>query len=391
MTQPCYSDFAGYDDTSPAKRQTQGPQAPMTSRDEFEQRKRALVREYGLGSNAIGLLQSATTLVPLACLSMAATWGLEHNAIVAGVAIVGVTLWLVRVFVMMHECGHGALFASRQLNRWFGFLFGVISGMPQYVWAQHHDFHHRHNGNWERYRGPLSTLSTDEFAALSLPQQQRYRRMRSIVLAPFGGFMYLIFNPRINWLKGNFALVAHVLRGGDRASFKSPHWKTWREYRHMTANNVVLLSLWAALSSAVGTGTFFALYLPTLSVAGGVGIMLFTVQHNFDQSYAAPSGTWDYDKGALHGTSFLVLPAWLNWMTSNIGYHHVHHLSAAIPNYRLAECHARNVDLFADVPRVTLRQVPAAVSCILWDQRAERIISFGEYEQLARVRRRNAN
>jgi acyl-lipid omega-6 desaturase (Delta-12 desaturase) len=354
----------------------------MKSGDEFEQRKRALVRAYGFSSDAIGLLQSATTLIPLACLSYAAVWGVQHNWLVAGVSTIGITLWLVRVFVMMHECGHGALFASRRLNRGLGFVFGVISGMPQYVWAQHH----RNNGNWERYRGPLATLSTDEYAALAPAQQQRYRRMRSVALAPLGGFMYLIFSPRFNWLKGSLALLVHALRGHRLIDFQTSHWKNWREFRHMTANNVVLLALWLAFSSTVGAGTFFALYLPTLSIAGGIGILLFTVQHNFDQSYAAPIATWDYDKGALHGTSFLVLPAWLNWITGNIGYHHVHHLSAAIPNYRLAECHANNAELFVDVPRIQLHEVPAAAGCILWDKRAERIISFREYELAARHR-----
>lgn len=353
----------------------------MASSDEFEQRKRALVREYARSSNRVGWLQTATTLLPLAVLAWLAVWGVDNNVPVALAAAVGITLLLLRVFVMMHECGHGALFANRHLNRALGFVFGVISGMPQYVWAQHHDFHHRHNGNWERYRGPLATLSTNEYAALSPIGRQQYRRMRSIWLAPVAGFLYLIFHPRINWLKGNLNFLGHVLRGRAPRTFATKHWKNWREYGHMSANNVTLLGAWGGLSELVGPSTFFSLYLPTLSIAGGLGIVLFTVQHNFNQSYAAPTATWNYDQGALRGTSFLMLPHWLNWFTANIGYHHVHHLSAAIPNYRLIACHNANADLFVEVPRITLTEVPAAVGCMLWDPRKERIISFTQYER----------
>lgn len=358
----------------------------MTALEELQRRKLAIIRAYSASSNVTGLIQSATTLLPLAALCPLAAWGFTHDVRVTVLASVGITLLLLRVFSLMHECGHGALFSSRALNRGFGFVYGVISGMPQYVWSQHHDYHHRNNGNWEKYRGPLTTLSTHEYAALSPAQQKRYRRMRHLAFAPLAGFVYLIFNPRVNWLKGNLQLLGHLLRGRGPAEFQTRHWKTWREYRHMTANNLVLLSSWVVLSQLVGTGNFFAVYLSTLSISGGVGILLFTVQHNFDQSYAAPTATWNYDQGALHGTSFLVLPAWINWCTANIGYHHVHHLSSAIPNYRLVACHKENAELFVDVPRITLRQVPAAVSCLLWDPDAERIISFSEYERKAAVR-----
>src|SRR5262249_34843390 len=109
-------------------------------------------------------------------------------------------------------------------------------------------------------------------------------------------------------------------------------------------------------------------------------IALFTVQHNFRHSYASGDEGWDYDAAAMEGTSFLVLPGWLNWFTANIGYHHVHHLSASIPNYRLARCHAENLHLFSDVPRIRLAEVPEAVTHILWDTAARRLVSVAEFE-----------
>jgi len=146
-------------------------------------------------------------------------------------------------------------------------------------------------------------------------------------------------------------------------------------------NNVVLLSLWALMCGAFGTMRFFTIYLLSASLAGGVGVVLFTVQHNFDHSYASDSRHWDYETGAIRGTSFLILPRWLNWFTANIGYHHVHHISSRIPNYRLVGCHNEYRHLFADVTRLKLSQVPEALKCILWDTRIQRIISVAEYRR----------
>ncbi|MGL6112343.1 MAG: fatty acid desaturase, partial [Rubrivivax sp.] len=123
-----------------------------------------------------------------------------------------------------------------------------------------------------------------------------------------------------------------------------------------------------------------------LSLAGGAGIALFTVQHNFENSYASGNAGWDYHRAALEGTSFLVLPAWLNWFTANIAYHHVHHLSARIPSYCLAACHEENASLFAKVARIHLAQVPHALHCILWDKAARRIVSVAQAHAQAALR-----
>ncbi|MDR3417558.1 MAG: fatty acid desaturase [Nevskia sp.] len=116
------------------------------------------------------------------------------------------------------------------------------------------------------------------------------------------------------------------------------------------------------------------------ALAGGAGIVLFTVQHNFERSYASGDQNWDYDTAAIHGTSFLALPAWLNWFTANIGYHHVHHLCARIPNYRLAACHAEHAHLFGAVKRLTLADIGPSLKFVLWDPGSRRIISVAEHE-----------
>jgi omega-6 fatty acid desaturase (delta-12 desaturase) len=363
----------------------------VSSIDCVKQQKRAMIGRYTKSDNLKGLTQVLMTLVPLALLWWAAiACAAVSYWLVAG-AIPLITLFTVRVFGLMHECGHGSLFRSRRLNRAVGFLLGVVSGMPQYVWSQHHNYHHAHNGNWEKYRGPYSTRSVDEYAAMTGVQRCMYRQKCSIAAAPLAGFIYLIFNPRFTWLKGSLGLVSHIARNKaarpdstlreHAASYETRHWKSAREHWHMFWNNIVLLSLWVSMCYACGTALFFSIYLLSLSIAGGAGIVLFTVQHNFEHAYASDSQRWDYDTGAIEGTSFLVLPRWLNWFTVSIGYHHIHHLSANIPNYCLVECHDEYQHLFPHVTRVKLSQVYGALKCILWDTRAQRIISVAEYRQ----------
>jgi acyl-lipid omega-6 desaturase (Delta-12 desaturase) len=361
----------------------------MTSMLGLKQRLPDLIRRHATPNDARALAESLATLIPMAVLWWAAILSLEISRWLTAAVVLLLTLFSIRGFVLMHECGHGSLFRSRRLNFSFGFIFGVLCGMPQYVWSKHHAFHHAHNGNWEKYRGPLTTASTDEYAAMSEKQRRIYRYTRHIAVAPAGGFVYLLLNPRVNWIKGSVAFVAHVARRKlaapgvplreHAASFRTPCWTTAAEYRHMAWNNVVFLSACVLMSAAVGVVPFLSIYVASVSLAGAVGLVLFTVQHNFEHSYAANTARWDYDAGAMRGTSFLVLPRWLNWFTASIGYHHVHHLSACIPFYRLATCHRENDELFADVTRLTLRQVPGALRCILWDTRAERIISIAEH------------
>jgi omega-6 fatty acid desaturase (delta-12 desaturase) len=223
-------------------------------------------------------------------------------------------------------------------------------------------------------------------------QQRIYEGKCSIVLAPFAGLIYVIINPRLNWLKGSLDFVGHFIRHKIAkpdasiemiaASFEPRYWRTSREYWHMFWNNLVLLSGWSLMCSGFGAVRFFSLYLTSASLAAGVGVILFTVQHNFEHSYASEGRNWNYDKGAIEGTSFLVLPRWLNWFTANIAYHHIHHISAKIPNYRLVGCHKENEDLFAGVRRVRLSEIPGALRYILWDRKMRRIISVAEYQQM---------
>ena len=363
----------------------------MSSIRRIKEQKRAIIRRYTQANNVKALTQVLTALAGFALVWWVALWSVDVSRWLTVIAMAGIILFALRVFTLMHECGHGSLFRTQSLNHGFGFLLGVLSGMPQYVWSRHHSYHHAHNGDWDKYRGLYTTLSVDEYAAMTAAQQLMYRRKCNLAVAPFAGFIYLVFNPRFTWLKGSIGLVGHLVRRkvaqpnvslkAHAASFETRYWQSRKEYWHMFWNNVALLSIWGLMCWSFGATRFFTIYLISASLAGGAGIVLFTVQHNFRHSYASDSTHWDYDAGAIEGTSFLIFPRWLNWFTANIAYHHIHHLSAKIPNYRLIKCHDENRQLFTDVTRVKLWQVPSALKYILWDTRAAQIISVAEYRQ----------
>src|SRR6185369_16900224 len=292
--------------------------------------KRGLNRRYAKADDAKGVTQVVTTLLCLALAWVVAVRSVAVSLWLTAAATGVISLFTLRAFALMHECGHRSLFRTQRLNRAFGFVLGVVTGMPQYVWSQHHDYHHAHNGDWEVYRGPYATPSVTEYAAMTDIQQRLYRLKCHIAAAPFVGFVYLIFNPRFTWIKGSIGLASHVVARrvappdlslrSLAADFKTRYWQSVREYRHMLWNNVVLLSVWALMCWGIGSVRFFAIYLISVSLAGGAGILLFAVQHNFEHAYASDTKSWDRDVGTIYGTSFLILPNWLYWFTANIGY-----------------------------------------------------------------------
>jgi len=362
--------------------------------------RRVLLQRHSLLCDKTGLSQAIVTLLCLAAI-WAGVWVIDRSVMLSPLAKVASTLalaalmslFLLRVFVLMHECGHASLFKSDRFNRVFGFVFGVVAGMPQAVWSRNHQYHHTTNGNWDRYRGPMNVIKVDEYHRLSQAQQRRYRYSRNLLCAPLGGLLYLVIWPRINWLRASMRLVQRItickvanptvsLRSIAR-EFQTPYCTSLEDYGHMFWNNLALLCWWAAMSWALGPLLFFACYIGALSLAGGGAIVLFTVQHNFEHSYASEATGWDRNLGILEGTSFLQLPGWLNWFTANIAYHHIHHLCARIPNYRLAAGHLDRQCHFAGVQRIGLKQIPASLRYILWDAGTCRLVSVAEAGKVA--------
>lgn len=364
----------------------------MNNIDQLKAEKNTIAKKYAKSNNLTALYQTLSTIIPyfllfyLAIESLSVSWWL--SAAFTGLLI----LFLMRVFMMMHDCGHESLFRQSILNKFVGFVMGVLCGIPQYVWSRHHAYHHSTNGNWNKYRGPLSVLSTDEYAQLSSKKKKSYQNSRNILLAPMGGFMYFIFNPRYTWVKGSLDFVVYFLltkisntslsAREIMDNFNTRYWSTWKEYQHMTANNVVLLTGTGLAGWYFGWLNFLPVYVIAISLSGALGIILFTIQHNFEGSYASGDEGWDYYTAAIEGTSYLDLPKILHWFTADIGYHHVHHLLSKIPNYNLVRCHKEYAHLFESVKRIRLADAGKAFQYILWDGDSRKMVSVAEYDAL---------
>jgi omega-6 fatty acid desaturase (delta-12 desaturase) len=313
-------------------------------------------------------------------------WSLTHQPLLVLPVLVLQVLFMARCFSLMHDCGHESLFRNRRANRWVGFLLGVVAGIPQLPWSRGHAFHHRHNGDWQKYKGPSALISTESFAGLSPTQQRLYSWLRHPLMLFPGGFFYLVIKPRLALLLGVIDLIPWLVAQLQRApkanlftlleQHNSRHWHSPREGVDLFWNNIAVLCFWLVMGTWVGPGHFWSLYVPLMTCGAALFICVFFVQHNFPDSYAHRSEGWSPMAGVLEGTSDLDLPPLLNWFTADIGCHAIHHLCEAIPNYRLRACQHRNAALLTGVKRLRLPDIYGCFAYILWDPDAARLTTI---------------
>jgi acyl-lipid omega-6 desaturase (Delta-12 desaturase) len=335
--------------------------------------------------------QILNTVVPYVCLWFLAVRAAAISVWLLPPIIVLMTLFSVRCFSLMHDCGHYSLFSSKKVNRWIGFVLGVINAIPQYPWSRDHAYHHKTNGDWERYRGVADFLSTEEFAKLSPKDRQTYQFIRQPIMAIPGGFFYLAIAPRLALILGIYDLIRHVLTclkqnsGMNLAQMfsthKSKHWQSATEFWDLLLNNICVISSWIILSHLLGAGFFFSVYSIVLTLSAVIFISVFFVQHIFEDSYAHQTESWDYLRGAIEGSSYLELPKILNWFTADIGYHNIHHLSERIPNYHIKACHYQNIHLLSNVKTLRIGDMLACSKFILWDAASNRLVSIESFSQ----------
>ncbi len=340
-------------------------------------------------SNLRASWQILNTVVPYGALWVLVDWCWPRYPLLLLPAMGLMVLLLARCFSLMHDCGHYSLFRSRKANRVFGFLLGILSAIPQYPWSRGHAYHHKHNGDWEKYQGPSALVSTSAFDELSSGQQRFYGVLRHPLMLFPGGFFYLVIKPRLALLLGLAGFLSHLwtgLRGPSRQglgaivrSYHSRHWYTPAEFWDLLFNNIAVIASWWAMAHWLGAGLFWSIYTPVMACAAAIFICIFFVQHNFPDSYAHATEGWDEMAGVLEGTSDLELPALLNWFSADIGCHAIHHLSAKIPNYRLRGCQERNQHLLAGVTRLSLADIPDCFSYILWDPEACRLTTIAAH------------
>jgi omega-6 fatty acid desaturase (delta-12 desaturase) len=269
--------------------------------------------------------------------------------------------FLARLFIIFHDCGHGSFFRSRRLNDVVGTISGFLVFTPYYQWRHHHAIHHASSSDLDRRGvGDVWTLTVDEYLAASRRTQLAYRIYRHPLVMFFIGPLAIF-------------LVAHRLVGRDSRP---------RERRSVQLTNLALLLVLVAVHFTIGLKAFVLVQLPILAVAGSAGVWLFYVQHQFEDSYWHNHQGWDYVSAALKGSSFYRLPKVLQWFTGSIGFHHIHHLSPRIPNYRLEACHYEN-PLFQQVEPVTIRGSLKSLNFRLYDERGRRMVGFSHLRHLA--------
>ena len=268
--------------------------------------------------------------------------------------------FLVRLFMIQHDCGHGAFFRHRLANDWVGRVLGVLTLTPYDFWRRTHAIHHASSGNLDqRGIGDIDTLTVREYLALSRWGRLRYRLYRHpIVMFGIGPAYLFILQHR---------LPVGLMRRG------------WQPWLSTMATNAAIAAVIGTLIWFIGIGSFLLVHLPIMLLAASVGVWLFYVQHQFEDTFWAEDRTWNVHTAALHGSSHYDLPAVLRWFSANIGVHHVHHLCSRIPYYRLPDVLREHPELVA-TGRLTLIESLRCVRLVLWDERKRRLISFREMD-----------
>jgi omega-6 fatty acid desaturase (delta-12 desaturase) len=262
--------------------------------------------------------------------------------------------FLVRVFVVFHDCVHGSLFPSRRANTWVGRVLGLLVLSPFRCWRREHVGHHATAGDLDRRGvGDVETLTVAEYQARPWRGRLAYRLFRHpLVMFGLGPVFAMLIEPRLV-RRGTPSRMRNSVLGIDAA----------------------LVVIVAALCWLIGWEDLLIVWAPAALLAGSVGIWLFYVQHQFEDAYWQRQDEWSYAEAALRGSSYLKLPKLLQFFTGNIGLHHVHHLNARIPNYNLQRAHDDNA-IFAAVPPVSIRDGVRAVKFKLWDEETGQLVTF---------------
>ncbi len=310
-----------------------------------------------------------TTTTGLFFITLAAMiWGFHNEAVwLSALLLVPAAGLLVRLFIIQHDCGHGSFFRSRTANDIAGNILSLLTLTPYDFWRTAHNMHHASSGNLDRRCiGSIDTLTVKEYKALPLRQRFYYRIYRNpFILLILGTPFHVVLIQRLPLTQA------------------MPFFESYRSIpasqiaRGIMLLNAGLFAFYGLVSLIIGWKAIFVVWLPIVVITSWIGGWLFFIQHQFEDTYWQRDDQWSFHEAALLGSSYYVLPRWLQWFTGNIGLHHIHHLCPMIPNYRLQPCLDGSKDL-QNMNRLTLRQSLKCLTWKLWDEDRKRMVSFGE-------------
>jgi acyl-lipid omega-6 desaturase (Delta-12 desaturase) len=322
---------------------------------------RAIARElatFRRPSNARGIFEVAVSIVPLMLLWVLMWMSLDIHYALTLILAVPAAGFLLRLFLIQHDCGHGSFFKGRHANDWLGRCIGVLTLSPYNLWRRGHATHHAGTGNLDRRGvGDVDTLTVAEFKSLTFWGRLRYRLYRHPAVMFGVGPAWLFF------LRYRLPL-GHMREG-------------WGPWVSAIGTNGAIVLMFGVAVLLVGLPAVLLIQVPITLLAASAGVWLFYVQHQFEETHWSRGAKWTFHSAALHGSSHYVLPGVLRWFTANIGMHHIHHLCSNIPFYRLSAALRAQPEL-ADINRLTISQSLGCVRLVLWDEGAGRLVSFRE-------------
>ncbi|PHA22093.1 fatty acid desaturase [Bacillus wiedmannii] len=304
--------------------------------------------------------QLINTIVPFIILWYLAYKSLSVSYLLSLVPSLLAAGFMTRIFIIFHDCTHYSFFKSRPANRIVGTCMGVLTLFPFDQWGHEHSIHHATSGNLDkRGTGDIWTLTVDEYVAAPFRLRLAYRLYRNpFVMFGLGPIYVFLLKNRFN-------------RKGARQ----------KERMNTYLTNIIIVALIAILCWAIGWQSFLLVHGTIFLIAGSIGIWLFYVQHTFEDSYFEEDKDWEYVKAAVEGSSFYKLPKILQFLTGNIGFHHVHHLSPRVPNYKLEEAHNNTLPL-KNVPTITLATSLRSLRFRLWDEKSNNFVTFKEFKKI---------
>lgn len=326
---------------------------------------RPLVEDFQKPNTKKAIIQLLNTFLPFLGLWVLMYLSLSWSYLItAGLAIV-TAFFLVRIFIIQHDCGHQSFLKSRKVNNIIGFLSSFFSTIPYRYWSRAHSAHHAHNGQLEhRGLGDIYFLTTEEYGKLSRWGKIQYRIYRNPIVQFFvAPVIYLTVSLRYPFLR---------LKG-------------WKKIRwNYFLNNILIGAILTTLAIVLGWQKFLMVHIPVLLLFGMIAFWFFYIQHQHEENYKEWKDKWDHLLASIRGSTYYKLPKLFQWLSGNIGFHHIHHLNSRIPNYNLAACAAENPVLNSYVTTITFRESLKCIHYKLWDEHQKRMISFKDYRRMSK-------